>query len=124
VVSGTGCPSCSRPGYDPTKPGVLYYIKHDELGASKVGITGALQKRLKNFQNEGWTIIQTWESDGSAIADAETAFFAWLRRDLRIPSYLGFEEMRRTGGFSETFDVNVLSDSEVIGKIVKIMQTI
>ena len=79
---------------------------------------------MKNFQNEGWTIIQTWESDGSAVADAETAFFAWLRRELGIPVYLGFEEMRRTGGFSETFDANALSDSEIIGKIVKIMQTI
>ena len=124
VGNGTGCPSCAKPGYDPTKPGVLYFIKHHELASNKVGITGKDQNRLTNFQNEGWVVIQTWESDGTTIAEAETLFFSWLRKELGIPAFLGMEEMRRTGGFSETFDAYSLSDREVIGKIIEILQRV
>lgn len=122
--SGTGCPACVKSGYDPTKPALLYFIKNKELNASKVGITGTDKDRLRKFQAEGWAVVQTWQADGFIIADAEVRFFRWLRGTLRIPAYLGRDEMPQTGGFSETFEADSPSDSEVILKIRDILQAL
>ena len=127
VALGAGCPECSLGGYSSTKAGILYFIRHDELGAFKVGITNQDTKsdRLGNFQKVGWQIIQTWESDnGRIILETESAFFQWLRREKLIPKHLGKLEMGVLSGGTETFSDSVLTRQEVIERIERILKTI
>jgi hypothetical protein len=55
--------------------------------------------------------------NGRVISNIETAFFRWLRDEVELPSYLGREEMRQTGGWTETFSMEGPSDAEVIARI-------
>jgi hypothetical protein len=119
----TGCPSCANRGFNPTKPGLIYFIRHNGYRAKKVGITGKSTSRIQDFRDNGWEVLQTWENQGAVIAETETRFFKWLRRELEIPPYLGREEMRKTGGWSETFDEAALSDSEIVSKIESLLNT-
>lgn len=116
---GRGCPSCSKGGYDPNKPGVLYFLHHAAYRAKKIGITNQKIKtvRLELFQSAGWTLLKTWQSeDGYQIFDTETIVLRWLRKELGLPPYLGKPEMGNMGGWSETYFEDGVADSEVIAK--------
>ncbi|MBB6546877.1 hypothetical protein [Nonomuraea rubra] len=39
------------------RPACVYVMHHDELGAVKVGITGAKSSRLEVFRRRGWTLV-------------------------------------------------------------------
>lgn len=55
-----GCPSCARTGYDPSKPGILYYLRVQAYGETywKIGITNlSVQKRFSSEDLEKITII-------------------------------------------------------------------
>ncbi len=43
-LNGHGCYHCSRGGFDPNKPAILYYLKHTESGYYKSGITNRTLK--------------------------------------------------------------------------------
>lgn len=42
----TGCPSCAKSGYDPTKPGTLYALRHVGGAHIKIGISNTYKRRL------------------------------------------------------------------------------
>ncbi|MGL4755633.1 MAG: zinc-ribbon domain-containing protein [Aeromonadaceae bacterium] len=56
IQGDTGCPCCSRPGFDPNMPGILYVVKWEKpCGGSfiKFGISNSqLDKRLKSQAKE------------------------------------------------------------------------
>jgi hypothetical protein len=111
----TGCPRCSLGGFDQTKPGILYFLRHKELTARKVGITNTDSSRLSRLVGDGWTVIRTWESsDGLRVLNAETALLRWIRKDLGIPPFLHKSQMKNTGGWSETFSDDEPSDLHII----------
>jgi hypothetical protein len=121
---GVGCPKCAQIGFDQTSPGSLYFIRHNEFGARKIGITNLQSRfdRLKGFQDLGWSTIVTFQdNDGSVILGAETLLFRWIRKELQLPEFLGKSEMGRMGGNSETFSGEVISDHEVIQKIESVL---
>lgn len=110
----TGCPRCSLGGYDQSKPGILYFLRHPELGARKIGITNTDSPRLQILIREGWLVLSTWHRDnGLLVLNAETVVLRWLRKDLMLPPYLSKELMRNTGGWSETFSDSEPSDAVV-----------
>jgi hypothetical protein len=116
---GRGCPVCAETGYDPSQPGMFYFIKSNSLGARKVGITNHERKfdRIALYGTE-WTTLKTYTHiDGQVIRDLETTMLRWLRKDLKMPAYLGKAEMGRAGGFSETFSMEGPSDYEVMQKV-------
>ena len=119
-INGRGCPSCANYGYDPTQAAFFYFIEHHAFKASKVGITNAEVKysRLEAFERNGWVrVVVIEEVDGSIIRELETRILRWIRKDLQLPPYLGQEEMGSTGGFSETFASDGVSQSKIIEKI-------
>lgn len=119
-ANGRGCPSCANYGYDPSRPGLFYYLEHERFKASKVGITnlGRRSDRLGAFKMDGWRIVRTIEDgDGSLIRKLETAMLSWIRVDLQLPPYLSRSEMRRTGGHSETFSSAGIDRSQVLNRI-------
>lgn len=122
---GNGCPQCSKAGYISTTPGLLYFIEHPELYARKIGITNveAKKNRVKGLLKAGWVQIKTFQNeDGQLILDLETEILRWIRRDLGLPAYLGPQEMRSTGGASETFSSEGISNNEVLEKIEEVYQ--
>jgi hypothetical protein len=54
---------------------------------------------------------------GAEFREIEKALMTWLRRDLGLKPHLGKTEMRRTGGWTETFSMEGPSDAEVIARI-------
>ncbi len=110
----SGCPRCSLGGYDQSKPGILYFLRHPELRARKIGITNTDSKRLQRLEREGWVVLGLWTHENGLIPlNTETLVLRWLRRDLMLPPYLSKELMRSTGGWSETFSDSEPSDSVV-----------
>jgi hypothetical protein len=100
----TGCPRCGMGGFDQSKAGRLYFIINKDLASRKVGITNLDSDRLSRFIREGWSVIATWESQsGLLLMELERLVFSWLRNDLGLPPYLTIQQMRNTGGWSETF---------------------
>lgn len=119
-VSGTGCPTCATFGFDPNKPGIVYFIENNKHLARKIGITNQdLKKsRIEQFQKAGWTVIRVWNiSDGSLTRKLESEMLRWIRKDQGLPQYLGSLEMKFTGGATETFSAEGPSNLEIIQRI-------
>lgn len=114
-----GCPTCAQTGFDSSSPGVFYVLENSSLAAKKVGITNGNREhsRLKLFQQAGWDIVFIQQStDGRQILELETRMLRWIRKDLKLPAYLTIAEMRRTGGFSETFEGDAISNLELVNR--------
>jgi hypothetical protein len=111
----TGCPRCAKSGFDQTKPGVFYFIQHTELRARKVGIANQSSGRLKDWENNGWSLIFKYESEnGLVVLNLETKMLRWIRKDLGLPAFLGKEEMGRFAGGTETFSIDGETNESII----------
>jgi hypothetical protein len=88
------------------------------LSARKVGITNAGTGRLAVFKRVGWQQLLVRDSeDGELVRRVESAVIRWLRVEHALPQHLGRDEMRLTGGWTETFSMEGPSDAEVIARI-------
>jgi hypothetical protein len=115
-AAGTGCPECSWTGFNATRPAAFYFLRNKVLQARKIGITntGITYNRLAEFQDDGWEVLTIVDSpQGDAVRLLETRMLQWLRLDLKLPPYLGKEEMGRKGGWTETFSLEGPSESLV-----------
>lgn len=72
-LSGRGCASCAKSGFDATKPGVLYYLKVLSHNVYKIGITNySVEKRFSAKDLSNIEIIRTWYYvDGKECQKAE-----------------------------------------------------
>lgn len=115
---GQGCPLCAERGFQPSKPGYVYFLRHKSYASFKVGITNVGTTRLALFQEDGWEILnlELFEDGAQALA-VETAIKRWWRKDLGLPAWVSPEMMARTGGWSETISEYELSPFEVIQRI-------
>ena len=52
--NNSGCPACASSGFDQSRPGWLYLIRHDEWGLLKVGITNNYDQRIGLHRSRGW----------------------------------------------------------------------
>lgn len=116
---GQGCPSCSRTGFVPAKPAYVYFLEHSEMLSYKVGITSESSPgRLDLFEEAGWVIHRLfWFEKGQQAMDFEKRFFDWLRTEQRVPPFLSSFETKRTGGWTETFSVDSIAYSTVLGEL-------
>lgn len=113
-----GCPNCSKSGFDQSSPSLFYFIENRKLAARKVGIANKSSKRLAKWTSKGWTVLYTAESEiGTSVLDLETQTLRWIRKDLFLPPFLGDEELGAIGGWSETFSIEGVTNSEVISRI-------
>jgi len=101
---GQGCPECAeRGGFNPGKPGFVYFLEHEAFRAFKIGITNEGTTRLAAFQVRGWNVLNLeYFERGDNAAAVERAIKQWWRRDLGLAAWLGPEDMTGTGGWSET----------------------
>lgn len=115
---GQGCPACAEPGFNPGKPGYLYFLHHGGLGAFKIGITNVGTGRLRAFQHDGWEILHLEHfENGAAARMVETAIKRWWRKDLALPIWLTPNLMARTGGWSETISAEAVDRVDVLVRV-------
>jgi hypothetical protein len=103
-------------GFHGEFPGILYLIRHDQMNAVKVGICNrnARQERLKDHQEQGWTIVHTFTyEDGWEAAAAEARVMCLWKgiTGYLLPSQMPF------GGATETIDADAFDESAVLGAI-------
>ena len=56
--SKSGCPSCSKTGFDPNADGWLYLLNHPDWEMTQIGITNYPDDRLKNHKKLGWEVVE------------------------------------------------------------------
>lgn len=99
---GSGCPSCSKTGYDPNLSGYLYLIEHPIWNMYQIGITNDLETRMKAHGQLGWKPMQSrGPMDGLLAKEWETSILRMLRlkgADLANPSVVG-----KFDGYSEAW---------------------
>ena len=86
--SGQRCGSCALRGYNPDKPGWLYFMERP--GEMQVGITNVPDRRLDHHTRNGWQLIDIdGPHDGATIFSREKAIRTYLRdADLLIDGTL------------------------------------
>lgn len=115
---GQGCPECAEYGFNPARPGYVYFLEHPTLRALKVGITNVGTTRLAMFQTRGWIVVNLeLFQRGADAAVVERAIKNWWRTELRLPVWLGTEDMGQTGGWTETINGDELTHFECIERI-------
>lgn len=127
TIVGVGCPECANAGYSTVRAGILYYIHHPVMLASKVGITNLDNRhsRLEGFAKEGWELIQRWDDpNGMIVLETETQILRWLRKDLGLSPFLSAKEVGKLGGWSETFATDGVSSQVVIEKIRAVLKAL
>lgn len=72
---GNGCPSCAESGYNPSKLGWLYLLRHERMLLIQVGITNVPEQRLAFHRKGGWEIMDVrGPMDGALVAAWEASF--------------------------------------------------
>lgn len=56
--SKSGCPSCAKTGFNPSKDGWLYFLRHDLWGLLQIGISNTPEDRVTRHMRSGWTVIE------------------------------------------------------------------
>lgn len=121
----TGCPDCAEFGFNPNRPAILYFIKHEPLGAFKVGIANETSVRLSSLTGKGWVVISTdLFQFGHQARFVEKSFHTWRKLVAKAPNFLNEKHMGRLGGWTETFESARLDESTVASKLQSIIDTI
>jgi len=110
VMSGAGCPSCAKHGFDPSKPAILYYIKFDiDSGPLwKIGITNRTVEDRFMLEKIRFRILKQWQyDDGSEALDREREILSMFEHH----RYNGPQVLR--DGNSELFNIDVLCLEEL-----------
>ncbi len=114
TVSGSGCPSCSKTGFNPSADGYLYFIEHPHWLMFQIGITNNPDDRLKSHMNLGWELMELrGPMEGHLTQQWETAILRMLKAkgaDLSNCKIAG-----KFDGYSEawsksTFEVKSIKD--------------
>lgn len=105
-LNGQGCPVCARTGYDPAKPGRLYYVMFD-FGHTilyKIGITNRTVKQ--RFAHEKVKPIVLWES---TFSDGRIAQKVEADKKQEYSEYLYSGEPLLKSGNTECFTVDIMA---------------
>lgn len=118
---GAGCLHCSKSGYKPLEPAILYFLYNEDLDSFKVGITNLSRSRLVRFKKLGWECLhQVEHANGYAIKSIESEFFRWLRKEECIPQHLDKSHFGYVKGSTETFSAKLITRKNVTNKIAEL----
>ncbi len=114
TIRKSGCPSCSKSGFDPNQDGYLYFISHPHWKMYQIGITNDPKTRLGNHKSLGWEALELrGPMDGHLAQQWEAAILRMLKAkgaDLSNSKIAG-----KFDGYSEawsksTFEVNSIKE--------------
>ncbi len=78
--SKSGCPICSKHGFNPGKAGFLYFLEQPEWEMFQIGVTNNLDQRLKIHTDRGWQAIEIrGPMEGLLAINWETAILRMLK---------------------------------------------
>ena len=79
--NGNGCPFCSKSGFNPGKPGWLYFLEHPDWEMLQIGITNFPDARIGTHKSKGWILLEIrGPMDGLLTQKWETGILQMLRR--------------------------------------------
>jgi len=112
----TGCPSCASSGFDPNKPGFLYFVDHFDLHMFQIGITNFPDNRLNDHKRRGWEVIELrGPMDGQLTRQLETScLHALEKRGAILGHKAGIDKF---DGYSEAWtkaSLNVSSIKQIL----------
>ena len=96
---GTGCPVCAGRGFNPSKPGWLYLLRHDGWEMLQIGITNEPDDRMQTHARNGWEALDMrGPMDGVLTQEWERSILRWIRsRKIELTASGASEEPIRTG---------------------------
>ena len=109
-TTGSGCPSCVGPGFDPAAPSIAYVLVQDSEALVKAGICNVGSIRIRRYRQRGWRVLKTWDcANGSEARALEQAILSVLSAtaDLDAPDLQQRKERSARGvqGMTEMFDL-------------------
>ena len=117
-----GCSNCADYGLNYQKPGYIYLISHQKLGAHKIGIANSYKSRktddrMYNHKKQGWILYARKEfATVKQASDIETKILKWLRLDVNLPIALTAKQMPK-GGHTETVDASEIDLPTIWAKV-------
>ena len=76
----SGCPSCSKYGFNPSADGFLYFVRHPDWEMLQIGITNVPDDRLNDHRKLGWEVVEVrGPMDGHLTQQWETAILRMLK---------------------------------------------
>jgi hypothetical protein len=118
---GTGCPECTKYGFDPGKPADLYFLLNEDLSVVKIGITNSGTTRIRGFAIRGWKLLHKERfSVGGQARLAEKIMHDWLKKELGLGQAMSRKDIGRLGGETETFSASSLSEDQVRKKLEEV----
>ncbi len=80
TVDGSGCPGCTKTGFNPEKRGYIYLLEHPEWKMYQIGITNVPENRTHKHSQKGWKIIEIrGPMDGHLTLNWETDILRMLK---------------------------------------------
>jgi hypothetical protein len=112
TVSTSGCPSCTKFGFDPNKNGWLYFIDNDEIQMFQIGISNVPENRLSQHSKRGWEVIELrGPMDGHLTQKLETDCLHELeKRGAILGHKAGIEKF---DGYSEAWTKSSLNVTSI-----------
>jgi hypothetical protein len=113
-ISGKGCPSCTKYGFDPNKDAFFYFLIQPVWEMYQIGITNFHVERIKSHNKNGFELLELrGPMDGHTAQELETAIIRYLKSqkaDLSPEHIAG-----KFDGYSESwtidsFQINTLKE--------------
>jgi hypothetical protein len=107
----SGCPKCSKTGYDPTAQGYLYLLTRDEGTIQQFGISNVPEQRITKHKRNGWEVLDVMgPADGYWVLDTETALKMFFKEKGVL---LDGADVDKFDGYTESWVSTELSFSSV-----------
>jgi len=118
-----GCSNCADWGLNYQKPGYIYLITHEKMGAHKIGIANSYKSkkyddRMYHHEKQGWVPYKRANfKTVQQASDIETSVLKWLRLQVGLPAFLSPKQMPK-GGHTETVDASEIDLPTIWAKVV------
>lgn len=114
TIEGTGCPSCSNTGFDPSSKGWFYFLTHSQWQMLQIGISNVPNDRLKSHKKLGWELLELrGPMDGQLTQQWETSILKMLKAkgaDLSNSTIAGKFDGYSEAWSNSTFEVSSIKE--------------
>lgn len=111
TYNGTGCPNCSKGGFDSSSDGYLYLLRKEQMGLQQFGISNVPNRRLAQHRKNGWEVLDVLgPADGLWVLNTETSLGHFFKAKGLL---LGRDHMDKFEGYTESWRSDDLSFSTV-----------
>jgi len=110
----SGCPTCSKSGFDPNRDAFLYFLEHPSWFMFQIGITNNIDERLSKHKKLGWSVLEIrGPMDGHLTRQWETSILRMLKAkgaDLSNDKIVGKFDGYTEAWSKSTFDAKSIKE--------------